>query len=131
MEGMTQEDYQEQYDLCVKVQELQGKARVFLQEIDSLMDMAEKQKGRRSEAESRQRSLSGKAKSKYKELSGIRKELVTDSGPYPQPMLISQIGYLMSMISRVDQKPGKDAYIRLDELNLWLEKLQDQYNNLK
>ena len=33
-----------------------------------------------------------------------------------QPMLIDQIRYLQSMLSRADQKPGEDAINRLKEL---------------
>ena len=49
--------------------------------------------------------------------------LVTGSGPYPQPMLIDQIRYLASMIDQADQRPGKDAYDRFQELTSKLEKL--------
>ena len=44
------------------------------------------------------------------------KKLNTEKGTYMQPMLIDQIRYLQSMLSRADQKPGKDALIRLKEL---------------
>ena len=33
-----------------------------------------------------------------------------------KPMLIPQISYLYSMINRADQRPGKDAYDRYEEL---------------
>lgn len=55
---------------------------------------------------------------KYKErLSAIYLKLVTATGPYPQPKLVDQISYLFSMLNRADQKPGRDAYVRFDELN--------------
>ncbi|MFW6140896.1 MAG: hypothetical protein ACOC5S_06040, partial [Acidobacteriota bacterium] len=47
----------------------------------------------------------------------IKKKLVTREGiRYPQPMLIDQIQYLYSILNRADQKPGKDAYERHEEL---------------
>lgn len=49
-------------------------------------------------------------------LSNIFAKLVTASGPYPQPMLVDQLSYLLSMLGRADQKPGRDAYVRFDEL---------------
>ncbi len=49
-------------------------------------------------------------------VSTLRRRMVTDKGIYQQPMFNDQLNYLNSMISRTDQKPGKDAYIRLEEL---------------
>ena len=60
----------------------------------------------------------------------IKNELVTNDGPYPQPMLIDQTRYLASMINRVDQEPGEDAYIRYEELLSQFESLQNALNNL-
>ena len=55
-------------------------------------------------------------KPKNKKYLSIDKELNTKEGTYMQPMLIDQIRYLQSMLSRADQKPGKDALNRLKEL---------------
>ena len=55
-------------------------------------------------------------KPKNKKYLSIDRELNTKEGTYMQPMLIDQIRYLQSMLSRADQKPGKDALIRLKEL---------------
>lgn len=44
-------------------------------------------------------------------------KLVTGSVIYPQPQLIDQVSYLLSMLNGADQKPGRDAYARFDELN--------------
>jgi hypothetical protein len=76
------------------------------------------------------KKLRSKALKKHEALNAIRSQLATKKGPYPQPMLSSQIGYLYSMISRVDQKLGKDAYIRYDELHQQLEELENNYKNL-
>ena len=66
-------------------------------------------------------------KPKNKNLISIDRKLNTKEGTYMQPMLIDQIRYLQSMLSRADQKPGKDAYNRLKELksefNVLKEKL--------
>jgi photosystem II stability/assembly factor-like uncharacterized protein len=50
-------------------------------------------------------------------LASVYENLVTGQGPYPQPKLVDQISYLSSMLNRADQKPGREAYVRLDELN--------------
>ena len=60
----------------------------------------------------------------------IKKEFVTNDGPYPQPMLIDQTRYLASMINRVDQEPGEDAYLRYEELLSQFELLQNELNSL-
>ena len=55
-------------------------------------------------------------KPKNKKYLSISKKLNTEKGTYMQPMLIDQIRYLQSMLSRADQKPGEDAINRLKEL---------------
>ncbi len=57
--------------------------------------------------------------------------LVTAPGTYMRPMLQSQTGYLGSMIGRADQRPGKDAYERLDELKAEFEHIKKAYKDLK
>ncbi|MDH5415377.1 MAG: hypothetical protein OEW87_14670, partial [Flavobacteriaceae bacterium] len=52
------------------------------------------------------------------------KELKTDSGAYPQPMLTDQIVYLYNLIDSADQLPGNEAVKRFDELNRAFRKLQ-------
>ncbi|MYI44153.1 MAG: hypothetical protein F4113_09520 [Rhodothermaceae bacterium] len=50
-------------------------------------------------------------------LKGLHALLVTETGDsYPQPMLINQLGYLSSFVSRGDYRPGRDAYDRLAQL---------------
>ena len=60
----------------------------------------------------------------------IKKALVTNKGPYPQPMLIDQARYLGSMLDRSDQQPGEDAYTRFEELNEQFRLLKKSYNEL-
>ena len=52
------------------------------------------------------------------------KELVTEDGPYMQPMLIDQFIYLYNMVSKADQILGKDAYDRFEELNSQFKKIK-------
>jgi hypothetical protein len=49
-------------------------------------------------------------------LDALRARLVNASGAYPQQMLQSQVRYLASMLDRADQRPGRDAYQRLEQL---------------
>lgn len=56
--------------------------------------------------------------------------LKTAAGRYPRPMLIDQIGYLDSMLSRADQRPGRDAYERLAALESECNALWNSYRRL-
>ena len=64
------------------------------------------------------------SRKKYELVNTVLKDLITDEGPYMQPMLIDQFKYLYNMVSKADQILGKDAYDRLDELNNQFEKLK-------
>jgi photosystem II stability/assembly factor-like uncharacterized protein len=52
-------------------------------------------------------------------LAEAEAELFTASGPYPTTMLLDQLNYLSSMLEGADQRPGRDAYERLDDLTRW------------
>ncbi len=65
-------------------------------------------------------------------LSKLQSELITAKGPYMTPMLLDQISYLASMLSRADQIPGNDAYERYAELKKHYEDIISSkvFNNL-
>ena len=65
-----------------------------------------------------------------KKLAEIRDLLVTKEGRYQTPMLIDQLSYLFSMLDRADQKPGRDAYQRFDELNITLSGYLSELQNI-
>jgi len=46
-------------------------------------------------------------------------------------MLMDQIDYLASMLDRADQKPGKDAYDRFNDLQTKLDELMSRFQALK
>ncbi len=52
------------------------------------------------------------------------RKLKNDTGAYPQQMLVSQISYLLNMISGADQKPGQEAAKRYIELTNQLNRLK-------
>ena len=56
--------------------------------------------------------------------------MVTAKGTYMTPMLIDQIGYLSSMLSGADQKPGQDAYRRLEVLDARLKACIEELKRL-
>ena len=65
------------------------------------------------------------------ELEKIERQLETAKGTYQQPMLVAQLSYLASMLDRADQRPGKDARIRIDELEAWLARLKKEFAALR
>ena len=66
-------------------------------------------------------------KKKSESLNEIIKDLVTEEGPYMQPMLIDQLKYLYNMVSRADQVLGKDAYNRFEELSNEFDRIRFNY----
>jgi photosystem II stability/assembly factor-like uncharacterized protein len=54
-------------------------------------------------------------------LTGVIAKLQTAGGFYPQPMLIDQFASVARMLGQADQKPGRDAYLRFDDLVKELE----------
>jgi hypothetical protein len=49
-----------------------------------------------------------------------------EKGRYAQPKLINQLNYLFSMLNRADQKPGRDVYLRFEELDKELSEYVSQ-----
>ncbi len=98
-DAVTHADLVAQESLHLKVRDAQSTASMLVERI---------REGRDSAAIDRK---------KKERLSTIYDRLVTAGGPYPQPMLVDQLSYLSSMLDRADQKPGRDAYVRFDELN--------------
>lgn len=65
-----------------------------------------------------------------KQLAQIQSQLVTAEGIYMTPMLIDQLRYLRSMLNQADQRPGKDAYDRFEELKNRLNTVLNSYVKL-
>ena len=111
-DGITQADLEAQVDLCLRVGGLSARASA----LGSRLSRAQADK-------EHQDALQG--------LRSLRAELLTSTeGRYQRPMLRDQIRYLSSMIGRADQRPGKDAYERADELNAWLTRLESTFQEL-
>ena len=122
--GMTFSDYKEQFDLCMKVVNLYRETSSLIADIDDILEPGNEEnisRERRARAERIQRE----------KMMEIRHQLVTrEDIRYPQPMLLDQIMYLYSMIGQSDQKPGKDAFERFNELFLVFESLRNQYDKI-
>ncbi|MGD2246173.1 MAG: hypothetical protein PVI11_06480, partial [Candidatus Aminicenantes bacterium] len=109
-DGVTLADLKAQEHLSLEVLKLLGRARETASRIKKELDLL-KPKIKKGGHQAQQ------AKKTEEKLAEIHAKLVRASGPYPQPKIINQISYLYGMLDRADQKPGRDAYIRYDELN--------------
>lgn len=69
-------------------------------------------------------SLKDKKTARLAKITTILKQLKNDSGAYPQQMFVSQVSYLLNMISNADQKPGEEANKRYKELSIQFSEIQ-------
>jgi hypothetical protein len=106
-EGITEADVAAQAEFALKVRDTLSNARRVAAEIKKEI----KEKGEGEEI-----------------LSAVKKQLISDSGRYAQPMLLDQLEYLYSNLIRADQRPNRDAYNRYEELN---SAFQEQTKKLK
>ena len=104
IEDLTYEIYEEQERVLLEIRDFMTDVRVFENKVSKMLEK----------------------KPKNKNLISLDKKLNTNEGTYMQPMLIDQIRYLQSMLSRADQKPGKDVYNRLRELKLEFNVLKEK-----
>ncbi|MCA1756964.1 MAG: hypothetical protein LC649_05850 [Bacteroidales bacterium] len=122
-DGVSFDDMREQYQLASSVRDLISKTAMLVASVEEAWKpLDEKQKtGARMRARERR---------SYPEIVSLKNALVTQDITYPQPMLADQVSYLYSMISRADQKPGKDAWIRFEELTKQYEQLKVRFDAL-
>jgi hypothetical protein len=104
-DGVTVTDLQEQFMLSLQILAAMGDASSTIDRLEEAMQIA---------------AEGGDIRGQLEE---IQAALVTDRtiSSYPQPMLADQLQYLYSMLQSADQKPGRDAYERLDVLKVELE----------
>ena len=96
--GVTQADLQEQLDLSLKLRDAIADARA----LGSTLTAA------------RQSAQPGAANARA--LQGLVDRVMTADVVYPQPMLIDQLSNIARMIGQADQKVGRDAFVRFDDL---------------
>jgi hypothetical protein len=105
-DGVTQADLEAQQHLLASLREAAGRALALSA---TLADIAK-----------------GADATKAKEAAVLRARLVTAGGNYPQPMLIDQLSNVWRMANQADQRPGRDAFVRLDDLRAELADLEKQ-----
>lgn len=111
-DGITQADLEEQYEL----------SQAILETMEEAQDVNE-----------RVQSGLGRAQGDTREgFEGLDRRLNTlEEESYQTPMLIDQLNYLYSMLNRADQRPGRDAFIRHEQLQMELEAIQAELERLE
>ncbi len=69
-------------------------------------------------------AASGADATKARDAAALRAQLVTAGGNYPQPMLIDQLANVWRMANQADQRPGRDALLRVEDLQQELAALE-------
>ncbi|MFQ5789225.1 MAG: WD40/YVTN/BNR-like repeat-containing protein [Acidobacteriota bacterium] len=74
------------------------------------------------------KALEGEPGTDTQKLTEIKRALVTAPVRYSQPMILDQLVYLYQNLNRADQRPGRDAQARYEDLN---GALQDHLESLQ
>jgi len=96
--GVTPADLLEQADLLLKLRDAVADARALAAALAGARDAAKADAAR------------------AKALQALLDRLVTAPVVYPQPMLIDQLSNVARMAGQADQRPGRDAVQRYDDL---------------
>lgn len=120
---ISEEDVRAQEELSLAI-------RDFQDEVNQLVNnLSEKRKALDNSLDTEK--VSRKQRRKKDALDNVYYQLVTPPGTYMEPMLQAQTGYLNSMLGRADQRPGKDAYDRLEELKAQFEEIKKAAEELE
>jgi photosystem II stability/assembly factor-like uncharacterized protein len=115
-DGITAADLEEQLALNLRIRDVITEARGAVSDIARAKELVGDGSG--LEGEARQRAVNA-----MNRIMAVEAALVTKSGgSYQTPMLLAQLNYLYGMTSRADQRPGRDAYLRLAVLESELER---------
>jgi photosystem II stability/assembly factor-like uncharacterized protein len=117
-DGVTQADMEEQLDLALRTRDLLEDAYHAETVVDRALAQLEGASG-------------GQVADARDELTRLRTALVIEGASYPPRMLIRQIEYLYSMLDSADQKPGRDAQERYDDLRGEMDEIQSALDEVQ
>lgn len=121
-DGVTQADLEQQVAFQLKVRDAQSDARRLQQAVEQAMQKAGVKPPAPAPPGTRPMDL------KFEHpLQKLWATLVDMPGPYPQPMLLNQLNNIARMIGQADQKIGKDAVDRFNDLMKDLKAAQDAF----
>jgi photosystem II stability/assembly factor-like uncharacterized protein len=118
-DGVTAAHLQEQYDFNRKLVDAISRARRLASAIKAHGSNIPHAPGSTRPAEDGSR------------LRELETRLVTAGGPYPQPMLIDQLQNILRMTSRADQRIGRDAAARFEDLSAQLGQLERAFTSIR
>ena len=107
-DGVTDAMIAEQTKLLLDIRQRVTEARSVLQKLNEARVKA-------------QADSSAAGAARVKVIDAIIAKIQTAGGAYPQPMLIDQFANVSRMLGQADQKPGRDAYERFNDLVKELE----------
>jgi photosystem II stability/assembly factor-like uncharacterized protein len=105
LDGVTTAHLQEQYQFNMRLVETIARARRLVTSIDGSLK-------------------SGTDAARQQSFRALRARLVTAGGAYPQPMLIDQLQNILRMTSQADQRVGREAYTRFEDLEKELNEIE-------
>jgi photosystem II stability/assembly factor-like uncharacterized protein len=111
-DGITASDLVEQYMLSLAIGETMAEADDVNRRVQSGKERA-----------------SGAAEEAFDALDARLND--NEVGSYPKPMLRGQLGYLARMLLGADQKPGRDAYERHEQLKVELADIKRELERLE
>ncbi len=115
-DNVTLADMQEQFALNIRIRDALIRGRL------AVRDLASAQEDMEAGGEAG-RDAAARALAALEALAEVEAALVSRTdGSYQTPMLVDQLSYLYGMTSRADQRPGVDAYERLQVLEVELER---------
>lgn len=124
-DGVTQADLEEQVSFQLKVRDAISDARRLQQQVEQAMQKAGIKPPQPAPAGVRPMDL------KFEHpLQKLWATLVDMPGPYPQPMLINQLNTVSRMVGQADQKIGKDAVDRYNDLMKDLSAVQNEFKKV-
>ena len=125
-DGVTPADIEAQALLALRVRDALTALRQTVIRIRTLKTRLEERRQAMAEGDDLARRIAGLVQ----RLDAIERRLVQTGegkvGAQLQPRLMRQFTYLYGMLDTADQRPGEDAYLRMDDLDLqWNEHLRD------
>jgi hypothetical protein len=123
-DGVTQTDLEEQAAFLLRVRDAISDARRLQQQIEAAM--------KKSGIAPVPPAVPGStpAQLKLQPLQALWARVADQGGIYPQPMLISQFNNVNRMAGQADQKVGKDAHDRFNDLLKELQALQAEFKQV-
>jgi len=107
-DGVTRADLVEQAELGLKVRDAITEAREAIRQLTAARQSLEGK-------------TDGTSRRIDERLAEMQQRLVTGPVRYDMPMLADQLQYLSAMINQADQRLGRDAFERYDELRAELD----------